>query len=235
MLPAPRETPPWETATIARRCRSRRSSSSSIHRIADTLRRRDLRTRVVPAGRPLLDAVARADRADPRRVHVRSEGDDRGHTAGRGLRLATRRVSGLRTPRDRVLTLARHSRALRQRLLGNGSAAEHSAPDRRRRLTRMAGLPLSWCRLDSGRSDATMCCRRIATSRWPGAATTPTSARFAASSSAAARTRSGCTWMSFGWRGRIAGRRSQVAGRGSRVPPNCEWRTANRAPGPSHE
>ena len=118
------------------RCRSRRSSSSSTRRSSRSQCIVEAYARAsFPAGRPLLEAVLDLTGAHPRRLHVRSQGDDRCDAADRGLQLTPRCLSGLRAAGDCLPAVARHSGAVHQRLHGNRSAAGHSrgssAPTRR--------------------------------------------------------------------------------------------------------
>ena len=112
-LPPPSDTPPWETAadraTLPLEAVEFVFDSTPIAiaaPIVDGLRARVVSRRAGRCSRPSLDLTA----PHPRRLHVRSEGDDRGDAAGGGLRVAARRLSGLRAPGDRLPALARHCR-----------------------------------------------------------------------------------------------------------------------------
>ena len=127
----------------------------------------------------------RADAPHPRRVPVRPGRDD-DHDAGHArARRAARRVPGLRASPDRLPALARPAGALRQRLSADRSAARTAAAGRRRRVARVALGVVSARTAGSISIRPTPCSPTRGTSRSPGAATTATSARSAASSSAA--------------------------------------------------
>ena len=101
----------------ARRCRSRRWSFCSTRRSSPASAELAAYARAsFPPGRPLLDAVLELTR----RIHEEFTFDPKATTdrdaAGGRLRVAARRVSGLRTARDRVPALARAAGAVRQRL-----------------------------------------------------------------------------------------------------------------------
>ncbi len=131
-----RETPPWEAA--ADRAALPFDAVEFVfdsHRIEIGVDRSSLRARVVSAWPAAARRRPRADRAHPRRVHLRPEGHDRRHAADRGLRVAPRRLSGFRPHGDRLPALARAFR--------RGTSAATWRPCRRPALRRLIGADAS--------------------------------------------------------------------------------------------
>ena len=135
-LPSPSDTPPWE-AVADRDGAAARGAGVSVRLCADSGERRTggLRARGVPGGQAVARRGPRADAPNPRRIHVRSGGDDHRDAAGGRLQVAARRVSGLRTAGDRVPAVARAAGPVRQRVSRDrpapGPPATCSAPTRR--------------------------------------------------------------------------------------------------------
>ena len=133
--------------------------------------------------RPIVDAARGAVPRHPRALRVRPVVHRRVDApVGRAGRRA-RRVPGLRPPRCRLPAHARARRPLRQRVHRDRPAARTPPPRRSRRLARLVLVVGAAARLARLRPDERPTCRRTATSRSPGAATTATSRPSAASSS----------------------------------------------------
>ena len=162
----------------ARRCRSRRSSFCSTAAPASGERRAGgVRARVLSAGPAAARGGRRSDPTHPRGFTFDPRGDDRRDAAGGRLHVAARRLSGFRAAGDRVParrsgcrpdTSAGISKPCRRRAARACSAPTRRTPGWRSTVRAPAGFTSI---------PRTTCCHRARTSRWPGVATTTTSAR----------------------------------------------------------
>ena len=134
-------------------CRSRRSRRSSTprrSRAAPEFAR--LRTAVVSRRAPAARGGDRSDRTHSRRLHVRSRRHDGHDVAGGSVPAPSWRVPGLHALRDCLPAVARHPRALRERLSRDDAASRNAAPRRRGCLACVADVSLPRRRLDRCRS-----------------------------------------------------------------------------------
>ena len=177
-LPSPSDTPPWE-AVADRDGAAARRAGVSVRLCADSGERRTgrLRARVLPAGQAAARRGPRADAPNPRRLHVRSGGDDRQRRRWRTS--SSRGAACVRTSRGwrsracgrsgcRPGTSAGISRPSRPRAARDCSAPTRRTPGWRSTVPGPAG---------STSTPPTTCCHRARTSPWPGGATTAMSAR----------------------------------------------------------
>ncbi len=137
-------------------------------------------------GRDWLEATLRPDAPDPCRLRVRARLDDRQHLDRRGAVPAQRRLPGLRAPDARLPARPRPAGALHVGLPADRSAARDgracSAPMRRTPGSR----PMRRATAGSSSTRPTTAFPTSATSRWPGAPTSPMRCRCAACCSAVA-------------------------------------------------
>ena len=193
-------TPPWEAVRdLARHDRSAEAlAGARVHlRLAlraarlraAGLRRRARSRRAARCSRPRASSPTASSRTSPT-----SRADDARHRGAPSVRHAARRLPGLRPYPDRLPARAGPAGALRQRLPADPPARGQGAPGRRRRLARLAVGLDPRPRLGRPRPDQRRDPGPRAHHRSAGAATMATSARSAASCSAAASTRWPWRW-----------------------------------------
>ena len=141
------------------------------------------------AGRDWLDAVTDLMRRIHREFEFDAERDDGDDVGRRGARAAPRRLPGLRPRDDRLPAQPRPAGALRLRLPADAAAAGPAAPARRRRVARLGRRLFAAPRLGRVRSDQRHARRPPLHHARDRRATSPTSCRCAASSSAGAARR----------------------------------------------
>ena len=129
------------------------------------------------------------DAPDQPGIHLRFRSDDHRDAGDAGDDQSPRGLPGLCAFAGRVPEVAGAARALRQRLPRDPPGARPAAAGRRRRVARLAVGLVSAARMGRSRSHQRRAAFSTPRDSSPGAATTATSARFAASCLAAATTR----------------------------------------------
>ena len=123
--PPPEDDGPWEAARDWVRAAADAEARAEIEmalpspRVVAVGGGARVRRAVVHAGAAAGRGGARADAPDPRRVHLRPEGDRRRHAGRRGPARPPRRLPGLRPRPARLPARVRPRRPLRQRLPGH--------------------------------------------------------------------------------------------------------------------